>query len=67
MEEIKNGHVSQDDLEYICALAEGYEGYLRLSSRKLIYVNQPQKSPEEIGKALHIVYHRMMKERKGIL
>ena len=67
MEEIKNGHVSQDDLEYICALAEGYEGYLKLSSGKLTYVNQPQKSPEEIGNALRAVHDRMMKEKKGIL
>jgi hypothetical protein len=67
MEETKNKYVSQDDLEYICALAEGYEGYLRLSSQKLIYVNQPRKSPEEIGSALRAVHDRMIKEKKGIL
>lgn len=55
--------INRDDLEYIELFNSGYEGWVTLSSGKLVYISQPRSSAKETGLAMKYILNRMNEEK----
>lgn len=51
--------INRDDLEYIELLNSGFEGWVMLSSGKVVYISQPRSSAKETGIAMKNILNRM--------
>lgn len=52
--------MDRDDLEYIELVNSGFEGWITLSSGKMVYISQPRCSAEESGLAMKYILERLV-------